>query len=191
MAILAVLNARHCSHHKPFKFENWWPLEDDYENTAEQSWHKSFHRPFHLKTFYLAKDLQRWRKTKPKISDQLKAIEDQILHLQMCPPRQQNPSLQKDLVLQHETILTKDEAYHRQRYKKNWSVAGDRNTSFFHQSIIKRARKNTIAHLQNPDGSFSTTQEQLAHTANNYFMDIFRSLNHNRDSNEEQDWISD
>jgi hypothetical protein len=41
-------------------------------------------------------------------------------------------------------MLAKDEAYHRQRYKKNWSVFGDRNTSFFHQSIIKQARRNTI-----------------------------------------------
>jgi hypothetical protein len=72
-------------------------------------------------------------------------------------------------------LLAKEEAYHRQRYKKSWSVKGDRNTSFFHQSIIKRARRNTITHLQNPDGTFSTTQEQLAQTANEYFKSIFRS----------------
>lgn len=113
--------------------------------------------PFHLKTFFLAKDLTRWRKSKPKNSDQLKAIEDQILQFQMHPPHQQNPNVQKLLIHQHEMLLAKEEAYHRQRYKKSWSVKGDRNTSFFHQSIIKRARRNTITHLQNPDGTFSTT----------------------------------
>jgi hypothetical protein len=83
-----------------------------------------------MKTFYLAKDLLRWRKNKPKISDQLKAIENQVLQMQMRPLYLQNTDVQKDLDFQHHTILAKDEAYHRQRYKKNWSVRGDRNSSF-------------------------------------------------------------
>jgi hypothetical protein len=69
-------------------------------------------------------------------------------------------------------------------YKKNWAIKGDKNTSFFHQAIIKRARRNTITHLQNPDGSFSTTHEQLAHTANEYFTSIFRTLISNNVGNE-------
>jgi hypothetical protein len=93
--ILAMLSANMNKCKKTFKFENWWLLEDYYEYTAKQSWHKSSNRPFHLKTIYLSKDLNRWRKTTPKISDQLKAIEDQILHLQIHPPHHQNPSIQK------------------------------------------------------------------------------------------------
>jgi hypothetical protein len=116
--ILAMLNSKPRKHDKIFKFENWWLLEDDYDITARQSWSKSSNRPFHLKTFYLAKDLERWRKSKPKVSDQLQAIEEQLLQLQMLPPHQQNIGLQKDLEHQHHTILAKDEAYHRQRYKK-------------------------------------------------------------------------
>ena len=92
----------------------------------------------------------------------------------MCSPHQQNIGLQKDLQYQHRIILA-EEAYHKQCYKKNWYVKGDRNTNFFHQSIIKRAKRNTITHLSEPDGSFSTTQEQLALTTNVYFKSIFRS----------------
>jgi hypothetical protein len=186
--ILAVLNSYRRKISRPFKFENWWLLEDDYENIANQSWQKSCNRPFHLKTFFLAKDLTRWRKSKPKNSYQLKAIEDQILQFQMCLPHQQNPNVQKLLIHQHEMLLAKVEAYHRQRYKKNWS---DRNTNFFHQSIIKRATKNTITHFLNPYGSFSTTQDQLAHTANRYFMDIFRSKGNCRYNNDDQEWLNE
>jgi hypothetical protein len=32
--ILAVLNSCRKKISKPFKFENWWLLEDDYENIA-------------------------------------------------------------------------------------------------------------------------------------------------------------
>jgi hypothetical protein len=89
--ILAVLNSCRRNISKPFKFENWWLLEDDYESIANQSWQKSCNRPFHLKTIFLAKDLTRWRKSKPKNSDQLKAIEDQILQFQIRPPHSKIP----------------------------------------------------------------------------------------------------
>jgi hypothetical protein len=189
--ILAMLNTKVHKYSRSFKFENWWLLEDDYELTAKQSWRKYSRRPFHLKTHYLVKDLNKWRKSIPKISDQLKTIEDQILNLQMRPPHQQSPSLQKELAFQHESLLAKNDVYHRQRFKKNWSIVGDRNTSFFHQSIIKRARKNTITRFHNPDGTFSMTQEQLARTANQYFMEIFSSQDSNNAGSEEQDWPND
>jgi len=50
------------------------------------SWHKSCNRPFHLKTLFLAKDLIKWQKAKPKNSDVLRTIEDKLLALQMNPP---------------------------------------------------------------------------------------------------------
>jgi hypothetical protein len=81
------------------------------------------------------------------------------------------------LAFQHESILAKDEA-----------IAGDINTSFFHQSIIKRARKNIITHFKNPDGTFSTTQDQLARTINQYFIEIFRSQGSSSVGSQHQEW---
>jgi len=173
--ILAVLNSSRGKFSKPFNFENWWLLTDDFENIAKASWHKSCNRPFHLKTHFLAKDLIKLQKAKPKNSDVLRTIEDKLLTLQMNPLGQQNPTLQRELISQHENLLAKEEAYHRQRYKHNWSILGDRNTNLFHQAIIKRARKNMITHFLNPDGCYATTQNQFAQTANNYFKDIFAS----------------
>ena len=54
-----------------------------------------------------------------KIYDQLSAIEHQLLLQQMKPPKKQNQNLQKVLSHQHRRIiLAKQEAFHRQRYKK-------------------------------------------------------------------------
>lgn len=83
---------------------------------------------------------------------------------------------------QHQDILTKDEEFHLQRAKKNWARLGDRNTSYFHQSIVKRYRKNTIAYLQNPDGTDSTTANQIASTLLHYFQDIFATNQTNNTS---------
>lgn len=78
-----------------------------------------------------------------------------------------------ELTIKHHQLLTKDEDVHLQRAKKNRVLHGDRNTTYFHQAIAKRTRKNRIAYLQNPDGTKSTTQEQLSATFMAYFQDIF------------------
>jgi hypothetical protein len=59
--------------------------------------------------------------------------------------------------------------------KKRWAIKGDRNIDFFHLSIIKRHRKNTIFYLTNPDGTHSTTPDQIAATLTTYFQTIFTS----------------
>lgn len=146
--ILAVLNSSKQIIKKPFRFENWWLLEEDFQQAAKNSWLKSDHRPFQEKITYLISDLKKC-KSKPRITDQLESIE-QLLNLQNNPPSSQNYGLQNDLIFQHQTLLAKHESFHRQRYKKNWAIEGDRNTSFFHHSILKSARRNCISHLQNP-----------------------------------------
>ena len=142
---------------------------------AHQSWQRSATRTFTQKTKFLASDLRKWRKSKPRIPDQLAAIETQLLQLQSKPPNQQDHSLQNHLTHQHHELLAKDEIYHLQRAKKDWAANRDRNTTFFHHSIIKRNRRNRVTYLHNPDGSLSTTPDQLANTLIHYFQSIFTS----------------
>lgn len=47
----------------------------------------------------------------------------------------------------------------------------------FSTTLVKRNRRNRITHLQNPDGSHSTTPEQLANTLIHCFQSIFASQN--------------
>jgi hypothetical protein len=130
---------------------------------------------FQSKTGYLAADLRKWRKKKPRNNDLLAQIETQLLDQQKLHPSQHNHTLQQQLTEKHQNLLAKEEAYHIQLAKKRWAVMGDRNTSFFHQAIVKRNHKNRITHLINPDGSHSTTPQQLADTLVNYFTSIFTS----------------
>ncbi|WVZ91080.1 hypothetical protein U9M48_037298 [Paspalum notatum var. saurae] len=164
---------------KPFRFENWWILENDFQEIAKQSWLKSSHRSFSSKTSFLAKDLKIWRKKKPKLADQLQQLESQILCDQQKPYTQQNHSLQENLIQQHHSVLLKESEFHRQRVKKIWAVKGDKNTKFFQRAIIKRAMKNRIAFLVKEDGSPVTTQDQIAQTFKNYFLNIFASQTNN------------
>jgi hypothetical protein len=150
-------------------------MEEDFQDVAQNSWNCSSSRSFSHKTCFLAADLTKWRRLKPKTRYQLHSIEKQVLADQMLHPSQQNPSLQQQLHQQHQLLQNREEVYHIQRVKKHWAIKGDRNTDFFHLSIIKRNRKNTISYLTNPDGTHSTTPDQIAATLTTYFQAIFTS----------------
>jgi len=181
--ILTMMHSTRPKTNPLFRFENWWLLEQDFNEVAKQSWEKSSRRPFHLKTKYLAYDLKKWRKAKPNISTQLGTIEDLLLQQQSKPPHLQDFSTQKHLISQHEDILRKLEEFHIQRAKKQWAKLGDRNTAYFHQAITKRSRKNTIAYLYNTDGTEATSPNHLADTLLNYFHDIYGITSPSNSSN--------
>jgi hypothetical protein len=68
-------------------------MEQEYEAVAKSSWRKSVSRPFYQKTKYLAFDLRTWRKTRPRLTDQLATVEDWLLQEQTKPPHQQDFNL--------------------------------------------------------------------------------------------------
>jgi hypothetical protein len=74
--ILAVLNSTRHKTNRPFCFENWLLREQEYHTVAHQSWQRSASRTFTQKTSYLAHDLRKWRKSRPRIPDQLAVIEN-------------------------------------------------------------------------------------------------------------------
>jgi endonuclease/exonuclease/phosphatase family metal-dependent hydrolase len=153
--VLTVLNSNYSRPNKPFRFENWWLLDQDFHDVAHNSWRRSSHREFNHKTKFLAQDLKKWRRKKSKNSDLLAHLEQQIFQQQTLHPSVQNHNLQNRLHTQHQDLLAKESAYHVQRYKKTWAFQGDRNTEFCHKAIIKRNRKNEISCLQNPASSYS------------------------------------
>lgn len=73
--ILTMLNSNRVRTNKPFRFENWWLMEQDYQEVAQQSWIWLASRSFADKTRFLAADLHKWRKKKAKLKDQLEALE--------------------------------------------------------------------------------------------------------------------
>jgi hypothetical protein len=47
--ILAVPNSQRTRSRKPFRFENWWLMENEYKDIAKQSWQRSTNRDFSQK----------------------------------------------------------------------------------------------------------------------------------------------
>jgi hypothetical protein len=130
---------RRPKHH--FKFENWWTMEDDFQDIAKNAWVATVHKPFHARTTNLAGTLKRWCKKKKPIQQQLEVIQDQINNIQLQPVHMQDHSLEAKLIAQYEETMTKLTDFYRQRAKKHWATQGDRNTSYFHHVVLKRRRR--------------------------------------------------
>jgi endonuclease/exonuclease/phosphatase family metal-dependent hydrolase len=72
--ILEVLNSSQPRTNKPFRFENWWLMEQDFQDVAKQSWERSSTCIFSYKTKSLAAELRKWRRKKPKNTDLIAQI---------------------------------------------------------------------------------------------------------------------
>ena len=174
--ILAIPTSNRPRKKRMFKFENWWLYENDFQEVSREAWQKSADMPFYKRTKHLGFHLQRWsRKGKASLNNQLRKIEGEIANLQSLPPNSYDYSFEDKLIHEHACIQNKISEYYRQRCKKRWVTQGDRNTSFFHNSVIKRRRKNRISSIKNLDGSSATTNDQIAKCFINFFSGLFES----------------
>jgi hypothetical protein len=133
---------------RTFKFENWWTYEEDYHTIAKSTWVSSSHRLFHVRTTNLSGSLRKWCRKKKPLAQQLDEIQESINNIQMQPPHLQDHAREASLISQYEDTITKQTEYYRQRAKKHWATQGDRNTSFFHNAVLKRRRRNRITSIK-------------------------------------------
>jgi hypothetical protein len=60
-----------------------------------------------------------------------------------------------------------------QRSRIAWLKEGDRNTRFFHQKAVWRARKNKVKKLKDDQGVWQDEPKEMERMTNSYFKDLF------------------
>jgi hypothetical protein len=70
-------------------------------------------------------------------------------------------------------LLYKEEMLWIQRSRIDWLKEGDRNTKFFHQNAVWRARKNKIAKLKDDNGVEQTVPSVMERMAVSYFQSLY------------------
>ncbi|KAL7259099.1 hypothetical protein ACSBR1_005074 [Camellia fascicularis] len=63
-----------------------------------------------------------------------------------------------------------------QRSRVNWLKSGDRNSAFFHATLIQRRQWNQLVKLQNEDGQWLSTDEAINSHLHDYFSHLFTSI---------------
>jgi hypothetical protein len=70
-------------------------------------------------------------------------------------------------------LLYKEEMLWLQRSRIAWLKEGDRNTRFFHQKAVWRARRNKIKKLRDDAGNWNDVPSDMERMASSYFKELF------------------
>lgn len=175
--ILSITKPNSMKSKRSFKFENWWLLEEDFNEAARNNWIRTNEKPFHVRTNLLAGSLKKWSKGKRPLKKQLDSIHKDLETIQAAPPHLQDHSMEANLIEQYDRIMTKLTEYYRQRAKRHWATKGYRNTTYFHNSVLKRRRKNRISVIYDHNNCMFQNPDDIASCFINYFSNLFNSCN--------------
>ncbi|KAI9079292.1 hypothetical protein K1719_038777 [Acacia pycnantha] len=133
---------------KSFKFEANWIQHEDYIQIVEKGWN-------------VAEGIA---------SDRLRK------ELSLCyegPFTNEKLGEAEALVQQIEEAWGREETYWWQRSRISWLSCGDRNTKFFHNSVIQRRQRNKVLKLRNANGVWLEDKKEIHGVFSNYYKDLF------------------
>lgn len=79
------------------------------------------------------------------------------------------------LMSQLDSLLSREEAFWKQRSKVSWLKEGDRNTRFFHQRASNRKQRNYVKGLRDNTGRWREDEQGLQSVVLDYFTHLFTS----------------
>ena len=71
----------------------------------------------------------------------------------------------------------REEIFWSQKARVKWLTEGDKNTSFFHASVMSRKRQNKLRVLQKKTGEWCNTEGEICEEVVDYFQHLFTSDN--------------
>lgn len=80
-------------------------------------------------------------------------------------------ALKEDL----EMAMPREEMYLHQRSRLNWISYGDRNTAFFHATMIQRRQRNQLSKLRVEGGSWVSSDREINEQLHDYFSSLFQA----------------
>jgi len=174
LRFLQPTNHRHSS----FKFLNIWADHSDFLSIVASLWHMPITgNPM----FQLTSKL---RRLKPGLKNlhyqhtdhitsrvtQAKASWDAAqIALDSHPDSEDAKATERAHAAAYMQLCKAEESYFKQKSRVQWLALGDRNTSFFHKSLLHRQVRNRIHNLQDDAGNIIHDQQEIGKLASTYF----------------------
>jgi hypothetical protein len=170
---------------KKRQYEIFWEREADLNERVANAWQEAGAK--HNVADILSgldnvmEALQGW--SKRKFGNVLRELDKARKHLEML---QVTNADQRDIrkATDHmQELLYREEMLWLQRSRITWLKEGDKNTRFFHQKAVWRARRNKIKKLKCDDGTWNEVPSDMERMATSYFQELFTrdpSLNADR-----------
>ncbi|KAB5531493.1 hypothetical protein DKX38_018163 [Salix brachista] len=181
---------------KPFRFLNLWTDREDFLDKVNGVWNQPVHGnplyQFTTKIKLMRSTLRRYHnQTSSHISSRVADAKRKWIKGQTeLDARPRDPQLQAQeriLAENYNRLCKEEEGFFKQRSRIQWLELGDRNTSFFHKSLLHRRSRNKIHSLSTPDGTVLHDQDLIHQHAINYYQALLGSGSSNRSGEEEVD----
>ncbi|KAJ6751096.1 hypothetical protein OIU85_001605 [Salix viminalis] len=167
------------AHHRcRFKFLNLWTDQDGYKEMIQVAWGMAvFGNPIYrlatkLRTFkgYFSNFHRRHTNC---ISSRVQRAEQEWKEAQVLldrNPNDQEAHKKERICCNQFAALSKaEESFFKQRSRMQWLQLGDRNTAFFHRSLLHRHHRNGIHSLLRDDGEEVRDPEEIGNMAVSFY----------------------
>ncbi|XP_027183762.1 uncharacterized protein LOC113782049 [Coffea eugenioides] len=81
------------------------------------------------------------------------------------------------LKLQLSKAYKDEELYWSQKSRSRWLKEGDKNTAYFHQSVMAKRKRNRISILQKTDGEWCRSDQEIEDELCTHYKELFTSNN--------------
>lgn len=165
----------------PFKFLNVWADREDFLDIVKSAWESPVHgTPIYSFTTKLRllkhtlKSLHRHHTS--HISNRVAEAKHrwtsaQIL-LDESPASEDLLAAERNHAKLYSHLCKEEEAIYKQRSRIQWLHLGDRNTKFFHRSLMHRQSRNNIHALNDEAGNQVADQKGIGQVAVSYFQKL-------------------
>ena len=165
-----------------FRFLNFWADHDDFLGIVKRVWVAYVEGnpmyKFTQKMSLLKKELKaKHFRDSSHISSRVLEAKAQWAAAQVAldahPMSDECSLVERDLSRRYARLCHDEEAFFRQRSRIQWLALGDKNTKFFHRSLVHRQVRNRIHGLKDEDGTFLTDQREMGRLTVRYFQHLF------------------
>jgi hypothetical protein len=175
---------------KPFRFEKFWLTHPDFQQLATLWWQqaavdqgtKMYNFQQRLKNF--KQSLKHWNRTSfGNIFQSIKDIESRLVVIQetfISGIRTPELMAEEDQLLsQLEQRRQQEEILWKQKSRVQWLKEGEKNTKFFHRTMIHRRHINRITHLEDEHGNLLRENSRIEEELTRHYQNLMTENQHN------------
>jgi exonuclease III len=162
--ILLTLNITGTPGRKPFRFEKFWLTHPDFQANIKAWWEEAaIHTGTPMYRFQqrlknLKLQLKTWNKStfgnifqaQEHLQQQMQTLQHQIRTQGLTEALKTQETLLNNQIVERKA---QEEVLWRQKSRITWLKEGEKNTKFFHRSMVQRRQSNRITHLISEQGT--------------------------------------
>ncbi|KAI9071798.1 hypothetical protein K1719_046244 [Acacia pycnantha] len=168
---------------RSFKFEAIWAQHEEFQQIVGEAWQQGALNNANRipdvvnRLTVCQKKLTVWsRIVFPNFRKSIEILRQKLNQCMLTYPTPHVLSAIEDLTSQIEDAWAKEESYWWQRSRISWLNCGDKNTKFFHTSVIQRRQRNKILRLKNDSGVWLEDKEEINKAFSTFYQQLFNSV---------------